>query len=195
VFLALFGAPVERGFTPRQAGREGPPYETHDHGPHDPPATMLLPLWVLAILSVAIGVYFTFVHPEVEFESPAWLMPAAVGVAVAGIALAWLAYQRRSIDAVAMANAFGPIRSAALARFWLDDLFEGVYKIAFLAFSRVIGWIDRYLVDGILNALSAWTLTAGDDVRSIQSGKAQDYVYGVAVGLLVLLLWASWVAA
>jgi hypothetical protein len=47
-------------------------------------------------------------------------------------------------------------------------------------------------VDGVLNALSAWTLTAGDDVRGIQTGRAQDYVYGVAVGLLVLLLWVRW---
>ena len=156
---------------------------------------MSLPLWILALLSVGIGVYFTFVHPEQEFVAPGWLMPAAVGVAIAGIALAWLAYQRRSIDAAAMANAFSPIRHAALRRFWLDDLFEGIFNIAFLGFSRVVGWFDRYLVDGVLNVLSAWTLTAGDDVRTIQSGRAQDYVYGVGVGLLVLLLWARWVLA
>ena len=53
--------------------------------------------------------------------------------------------------------------------------------------------IDRYVVDGILNALSAWTLTAGDDVRMIQSGRAQDYVYGVAVGLVVLLIWVQFI--
>ena len=60
-----------------------------------------------------------------------------------------------------------------------------------LAFSRAVGWTDRYLVDGVLNVLSAWTLTAGDDMRTMQSGRAQDYVYGVAVGLLVLLLWVQ----
>jgi NADH-quinone oxidoreductase subunit L len=152
-------------------------------------------LWILALGSVGIGLYFTFVHPEEELVNPGWLMPAAVVTAVAGIALAWMAYQRRSIDAAGLANAFAPIRAAALRRFWLDDLFEGVYNSAFLGFSKLIGWIDRYLVDGVLNALSAWTLTAGDDVRTIQSGRAQDYVYGVAVGLLVLLLWARWVMA
>ena len=31
---------------------------------------------------------------------------------------------------------------------------------ALLAFSRVIGWLDRYIVDGVLNVVSAWTLTA-----------------------------------
>ena len=52
-----------------------------------------------------------------------------------------------------------------------------------------IGWIDRYIVDGVLNVVSAWTLTSGDDLRTMQTGRAQDYVYGVAVGLVVLLIW------
>ena len=78
-------------------------------------------------------------------------------------------------------------------RDYIDDFFEGVLAMALLAFSRIVGWIDRYLVDGVLNALSAWTLTAGDDVRGMQTGRAQDYVYGVAVGLLVLLIWVRWV--
>ena len=70
---------------------------------------MLLPLWILALLSVGIGLYFTFVHPEEEFVNPGWLMPAAVGVAIAGILLAWLVYQRRTMDAASLASAFGPI--------------------------------------------------------------------------------------
>jgi hypothetical protein len=46
----------------------------------------------------------------------------------------------------------------------------------------------------VLNALSAWTLTAGDDLRTMQTGRAQDYVYGVAVGVLVLVIWIQWVS-
>ena len=83
---------------------------------------------------------------------------------------------------------FGPIRSAAIAKFWIDDLFEAIYEYALLGFSRIVGWIDRYLVDGVLNVMSAWTLSAGDNMRLIQTGRAQDYVYGVAVGVLLLLL-------
>jgi NADH:ubiquinone oxidoreductase subunit 5 (subunit L)/multisubunit Na+/H+ antiporter MnhA subunit len=113
----------------------------------------------------------------------------------AGILLAWLTYQQRSIDADRLAALFGPIRRAALARFWIDDVFEGAYRMALLGFSRAVGWVDRYVVDGVLNALSAWTLTAGDDLRMMQSGRAQDYVYGVAFGLLVLLLWVRMVLA
>ena len=185
VFLAFFAAP-----------------SAHDIHPHDPPMTMALPLWILAALSLGVGLYFTVAGPalpfgpaEPEFESPAWLMPVAVGAAVGGILLAWLTYQRRAIDAGALAGAFGPLRHAALKRFWIDDLFEGAYGVVLLGFSRLIGWFDRYLVDGVLNVVSAWTLTSGDDLRTMQTGRVQDYVYGVAVGLMILLLWVRWALA
>ena len=193
VFLAFFGPPPV--VVAHHHEVTASPHSALPHAPHDPPAAMALPLWILAALSMAVGIYFTFEHPEPEFTSPGWLMPAAVGTAMVGILLAWLTYQRRVIDAATLASAFGPIRRAALARFWIDDVFEGAYGVVLLGFARAIGWFDRYLVDGVLNAVSAWTLTAGDDMRTMQTGRAQDYVYGVAVGLLVLLLWARWALA
>jgi len=78
-------------------------------------------------------------------------------------------------------------------RYGLDALYAGLYRALILGFSRLIGWIDRYLVDGLVNFGSAWTLRAGDLLRRIQSGRAQDYVYGVAFGVLLLFVWAQWV--
>jgi NADH-quinone oxidoreductase subunit L len=185
VFLVFFATPV-----------------AHDTHPHDPPMTMALPLWILAALSLAIGLYFTVAGPalpfgpaEAEFEGPAWLMPIAVGSAVGGILLAWLTYQRRIINAGALARVCGPLRYAAMRRFWIDDVIEAAYGVALLGFSRAIGWFDRYVIDGVLNVVSAWTLTSGDDLRTMQTGRVQDYVYGVAVGLMILLLWARWALA
>jgi NADH-quinone oxidoreductase subunit L len=187
VFLAFWGDPHRR--PPGIGGNRAAAHEAH---PHDPPPVMSLPLWLLAILSVAIGIFFVRHHPEPEFTAPGWLTPLAVAVAVGGIALAWLTYQARVVSADVLARVFAPIRRAALARFWLDDLFEGLYRGALLGFSAVVGWIDRYLVDGIVNLFSAWTLTWGDRLRRIQSGLPQDYVYGLAVGLLLLLIWVQW---
>jgi NADH-quinone oxidoreductase subunit L len=220
VFLAFFGTPavhnvpVVSGFSPISGGPpKGGHYETdvvsgfnrtgsHGAHEHDPPPPMLLPLWLLALLSLAVGIYSTVSGQGLlleageagaaEHAAPGWLTPAAVGVAIAGIALAWLTYQRGTISASTLASLFGPIRRAALKKFWIDDLFEGVVATAALAFSSLIGWIDRYLVDGVLNVVSAWTVTTGDEMRSIQTGRAQDYVYGLAVGLLLLLIWVRW---
>jgi NADH:ubiquinone oxidoreductase subunit 5 (subunit L)/multisubunit Na+/H+ antiporter MnhA subunit len=147
------------------------------------------PLWILAIIAMIIGIYSVVRPPHAEFEAPGWLTPAAVVVALSGILLAWLTYQRRTISADTLARTFGPIRSAALARFWLDDLYLALYRSVLLAFSRAIGWTDRYLVDGVLNVISAWTLDGGDRLRRIQTGKVQDYVWAVGLGLLALMVW------
>jgi NADH-quinone oxidoreductase subunit L len=152
------------------------------------------PLWVLALLAMAIGIYFTVHAPKGEFAAPGWLTPAAIGAALSGILLALLTYQWRAISADGLASALAPIRAAALRKFWLDDIYVAVYRHVLLAFSRLIGWTDRYLVDGVLNAISAWTLEGGDRLRRIQTGKVQDYVWGVGLGLLALMVWigAGW---
>jgi NADH-quinone oxidoreductase subunit L len=176
VFLAFFAA-------------HSAPRDPH-HAPHDAPLAMTGPLWVLALLALGIGLFFTIQPPHhSEFEAPGWLTPSAIVVALAGILLAWLTYQRGTISADALASAFAPIRAAALRRFWLDDLYLAVYRGVLLPFSRVIGWIDRYFVDGVLNVISAWTLDAGDRLRRMQTGKVQDYVWAVGLGLLALMAW------
>jgi NADH-quinone oxidoreductase subunit L len=182
VFIAFLGAPA----APAGHGAHG---EAHAH---DAPAIMALPLWILALLAMAIGIWFGVSHPESGFAAPAWLTPLAVAVAVGGIAFAWLVYGLRALSADRLFERFAWIGEAAVERFWLDDLFALIYRGAILGASRSIGWVDRYLVDGVLNALSAWTLTAGDRLRRIQTGQAQDYVYGIALGVLVLMVWMRW---
>jgi NADH-quinone oxidoreductase subunit L len=179
VFVTFFGAPAAA-------------HGADDHHVHDAPPFMALPLWILALLSVGIGTLFAFWHPKAEFEALGWLTPTAIVVAFAGIALAYLVYQRRAISADALASAFAPIRAAALRRFWIDDVFLFIYRGLMLSLAKLVGWLDRYVVDGILNVLSAWTLTAGDRLRRLQSGRAQDYVYGIALGVLLLLVWVRW---
>jgi NADH-quinone oxidoreductase subunit L len=179
VFLTFFGAHAAPG-------------TAHEHGTHDAVAVMSVPLWILALLSVAIGLVFTFRHPETAFDMPAWLTPVAVATASAGIVLAWLTYQRGVVSAAGLAAAFGPIRRAALAKFWIDDVFLFAYRGVMLSLSRLVGWVDRYLVDGVLNAGSVWTVASGDALRRVQSGRVQDYLYGVAIGVLALVLWFRW---
>jgi NADH-quinone oxidoreductase subunit L len=195
IFLTFFGA---RSGASRSA--EASDADNHTSGrasgghAHDAPLVMAGPLWLLALLSIAIGIYTTLHHPESDpaIVSPAWLMPVAVLVACAGILLAWLTYQRRAIDAERLASAFGPIRRGALAGFGFDAAVIGVYRHVLLAGARAIGWIDRYVVDGVLNVVSAWTVSAGDQLRHVQTGRVQDYVYGVAVGVLMVLIWMGW---
>jgi NADH-quinone oxidoreductase subunit L len=159
--------------------------------PHDPPALMSVPLWILLVLTVGTGVQL-LIDPGDAHHGPGWLMPLSIALALGGIALAWLTYGRGLIDPARLSAALGPLDYMARHRYGLDALAVGLYRGALLGFSRLVGWLDRYLVDGVLNVLSAWCLRAGDALRRLQTGQPQDYVYGVAFGVLLVIVWVEW---
>ncbi len=53
---------------------------------------------------------------------------------------------------------------------------------------RLDAAIDRYLVDGLVNALAAATIGAGRSFRTLQTGRIQTYLYGALGGALVVVL-------
>ena len=174
VFIAFFGRPHVPGHA------------------HHVPAVMDAVCRFLGVVTIAAGLWLArgalAGHDE---HAPAWLAPLSIALAVGGIVLAWAMYQRGVIEPAAVARAFRPIEFMARRRYGLDALYAGLYRGVMLGFARIVGWIDRYFVDGILNVVSAWTLRAGDALRAIQTGKPQDYVYGVAFGVLLLFVWVQ----
>jgi NADH-quinone oxidoreductase subunit L len=175
VFLAFFARPLHAG-----------------HAHHRVPSLMTGVCWLLAALTLAMGLRRAFFSGHHEAEGPGWLLWFSLLLAGAGIALAWAMYQRRAIDPARVGAVLGPIGWMARRRYGLDALFAGLYRVVLLGFARLVGWVDRYLVDGVLNVLSAWTLRAGERMRGMQTGLPQDYVYGVALGALVLFVLAQW---
>ena len=173
VFLAFF-APAHGGH----------------HGHHHVPTLMAAVCWTLAGLTVALGLRTALVgehHP-----APAWLPWLSLALALGGVGLAWSMYRRGVPDPAVVAAALRPLEWMARRRYGLDGLFAAAYRWGLLALASLVGWVDRYVVDGVLNVLSAWTLQGGDRLRRLQTGLAQDYVYGVALGALCLLVLARW---
>ncbi len=173
--------------------------------PHDPPATMTGPLWVLTAGSLGAGALATealglslpqFVTERLAARlphGPAWLTPLSIALALGGIVGAYAVYQRGWVSAAALGRVWGPLRRAAEQGYGLDAAYLRLYRAVLLGLSALVGWVDRYLVDGVVNLLSAGTLRAGAALRRMQTGRAQDYLYGVATGfLLLLLLWGAW---
>jgi NADH-quinone oxidoreductase subunit L len=52
---------------------------------------------------------------------------------------------------------------------------------------RTVAWIngaiDTYLVDGLVNFVAEGTLAAGGKLRTLQTGRIQNYVYGLLGGV------------
>jgi NADH-quinone oxidoreductase subunit L len=169
----------------------GPRGHVHDHGQtHAVPWQMDGVCRSLAALTVALGLWMAVRGHH--GGGPAWLPALSLALAAGGFLLAYLGYQRHAVDPARIAAVLRPLDVLARHRYFIDAFYAALYRYALLGFARVIGWIDRYLVDGLLNVVSAWTLRSGDILRRIQTGQPQDYVYGVALGLLALVVWAQW---
>jgi NAD(P)H-quinone oxidoreductase subunit 5 len=57
--------------------------------------------------------------------------------------------------------------------------------------SRVVDWCDRYFVDGFVNFIGLASLFSGEALKYNNTGKAQSYVFTIAVGLAVILAMLS----
>ena len=172
--------------------------------PHDPPPVMAGPLWVLAVGAVAasglaserlplgFAAFYAGDLAATLPHGPGWLPWLSVGLAAAGLVAGAAVYQWGVMSPDRLRRAVGPLGRAAEQGYGLDAAYRMVYRGVLLAGAQVVGWIDRYLVDGVVNATSAATLRAGTRLRTIQTGRAQDYLYGVAAGVLLLLLIWAW---
>jgi len=108
-------------------------------------------------------------------------------------ARAWdLVYNKYYVDELYDAVVVRP--SLFLAKFlgWFDGhvidwLVNFAGWIARL-FANIDGAIDRYLVDGAVNAVAAVTIEGGRALRRVQTGRIQTYLYGALVGGLAVIL-------
>ena len=62
--------------------------------------------------------------------------------------------------------------------------------------ARFFYWLDRWLVDGLVNLVGSLPPLAGSLMRSLQMGLVQFYALAMVLGAIVLILariaWANW---
>ena len=164
----------------------------HAHHAHESGWILRGPLVLLAVLAVGAGV------TAGGFSSTMGLPPkpfhlgmvgiAALLVALAGLFTAWGFHGGGGWNVEAAAHALRPVRTFIRGG-WVDRFWEFCYRSLLLTFSSAIGWLDRYVVDGLMNLLGWATLAGGTKVRILQTGRVPDYVSAVLVGLIGLAVW------
>ncbi len=57
--------------------------------------------------------------------------------------------------------------------------------------SKIIFWIDRYIVDGVVNLVGFATIFGGQGLKYNVSGQSQFYLLTILIGLTLLLSWLA----
>jgi NADH-quinone oxidoreductase subunit L len=196
-------------------GSERIPHEAGDHA-RESPRVMTWPLVVLAILSLAVGGWFEWTQQIPEFlagtpslaylpvareaaASSGHLEVALIGTAMAGagIAAAWFLYLRASgllRRLTALADVLALYRLAK-GKFYFDALYLLFVVWPLEQMARLLAWMDRWIIDGLVDFCGALPRAFGSALRMLQGGMIQFYAMCMVLGLLImmalLLLWGA----
>ena len=186
----------------------------HPHGVHESPWIMLLPLAVLAILSV-IGGWVGIPpalggHNEIEhFLAPVFssgdlaeaapvshgleLTLAAVSLLTAaiGFLIAFFLYIRKPGTSTALAQKYKPAYTLLENKFYIDELYSSFILTPIMVVSRLLlaGVVDQGVVNGVPAATSAGVRGLGSLTRRMQSGNIRSYAGWLALGAAAVLVF------
>ncbi len=172
----------------RQGGHGG---EVHHM---EAPMTMKLPLLILAIATLVTGFipFSMYVSADgTAFHSEFHLIPAIVAVSAGaiGIIIAIFLYGKKNDKPERISSVLGNIYSSAYRKFYVDEIYLFVTKkVIFKSLAAPAAWIDRNVVDGMMNLISTVTENFSDGVKTVQSGKVSNYVLWFFAGAVVLSL-------
>jgi NADH-quinone oxidoreductase subunit L len=189
---------------------------THEqeHHLHESPASMTVPLMVLAVASLLGGMlnlpgllmkgwkqYMAHhlnentqgldrVHHQHLSHSTEWmLMAIAVGVVLTILFFCYKAYVVKNSQPVADDKLVGWEKSAA-NKFYVDELYDMVIVKPLSLFSKFAHTvIDNRLVDGTVKLVGKTVTEGGKVVRQLQSGNIEFYLFGMVAGLILILLF------
>ena len=166
----------------------------YHHTPHEAPATMTIPLIILAIGSVLTG-FIPFNQLVTSdgraFESELELMVAipSVLIGLLGIGIAYILYKKESAIPDKLAATFKYSYKWAYNKFYMDEVYLFVTKkIIFKLISEPVAWFDRNVVDATMNAIASVTQGVSFRIRGFQSGQLQKYGFVFITGAIMLAI-------
>jgi NADH-quinone oxidoreductase subunit L len=160
---------------------------------------MMMPLILLAIGAAAAG-FIPFGHfvssdgakLETEFHLMFSIAPVVLGLT--GIFTAMWMYKTQNDKPDKIAASFSGLYKAAYHKFYIDEIYLFITKkIMFNLIGRPAAWVDKNIVDGLMNATGNATRDISETIKGVQSGKVQSYAIYFLVSIIGLaLLFIYW---
>jgi len=118
---------------------------------------------------------------------------APVALALGGILLAARLYKKQNQAPEKFQAYFGGLYRIVKLKFYIDEIYLFItHKIIFNGIGKPAAWIDRNIVDGLMNGIAYTTAGLSSLIKGWQSGKVQQYAlyfFAGIVGLAVLFIY------
>ncbi|MGB7442212.1 MAG: NAD(P)H-quinone oxidoreductase subunit F [Coleofasciculaceae cyanobacterium] len=155
------------------------------------PWPMALPMVALTVVTLSIPLLLQnlFLLPPDKYEflirTPQLLLVAS---SLVGGTLGSIIYLQR-IGARSISLPVRFIQDLLAYDFYVDRLYRLTIVLAVETLSKISAWIDRYIVDGLVNLTGLATVFSGQSLKYNVSGKSQFYLLTIllAIGLFAIL--------
>jgi NADH-quinone oxidoreductase subunit L len=199
-------------FGPYRGAQSAGHGDAHEHrAPHESPAVMIVPLAILAVLSIVggfVGIGGRFEHflapvfhsgaREGTTEAPGHaetvLMILSVLAAVLGALLARLLYSQRPELPDRIAARLGSFYRAVANKYYVDELYAILFVRPVVDGSTNILWrkMDQAVIDSSINEAAESARAVSDSVRQMQSGNLRSYAGWIAAGAALVIAYMIW---
>jgi NADH-quinone oxidoreductase subunit L len=188
-------------------------HDEHGHGePHESPMVMLVPLMILAVLSVVgglVGIGNRFEHflepvfgtgvTEAVGEAASSakeyaLMGVSVVVALLGLVCAYILYVSKPYLPQKIADGLNGFYTAVLNKYYVDEIYAKVFVKPLIDGSTSILWqgVDRKIIDDTVNNAADGARQVSNEVRQMQSGNLRSYAGWIAAGAACVIAYMIW---
>jgi NADH-quinone oxidoreductase subunit L len=119
------------------------------------------------------------------------LIGAAVGVAGIWLAHRWYVREPDApghfVERIPLG--LGPgMYAASVNKYYVDDIYQLVFARGGVLLSNLLWWFDAKVIDGAVNG-AGWVAQRGGAVlRTVQTGRVENYGLGMAAGLVLVVL-------
>ncbi|PHG78394.1 NADH-quinone oxidoreductase subunit L [Bacillus wiedmannii] len=171
---------------------------------HESPRVMTYPMIVLGVLAVVAGYMNTpwfgtflgdWLTKDVAFKvreahGPVWIMIVATLVSLAGIALAYFIYGKKSISRDWAGGDGTPLYNLLKEKYYVDELYNMTVLPITKGIAHVLRLFEAYVVEGIAVLIGSLIKGLSGLGSRLQNGNVQVYgtVTAVSLALLVIIL-------
>ena len=195
-------------------------YDEHHVHVHESPNSMLVPLMILALLSIVGGwlaapafwggtdLFAKFLEPVfaagsgaeaagAEAAAHALEIPLAIVAVIAalvGLFVAYWLYLKQPGKADSLAKSLHGVYTTLLNKYYVDEIYSAAIIRPLMWISTNILWkaVDVNVIDGTVNGIASGTTALGDGVRHAQSGNTRSYAVWVVIGAVVIIAVIFW---
>jgi len=188
---------------------------THEqeHHLHESPASMTIPLIVLAILSIVggfigvpevlgghhvLGEFLApvfrnkFVHHAAEMAANTefTLMGLSVGGALLALLYAYIKYIKNSHVPVRDGEERSFLATLSYHKFYVDELYDIIIRKPLDALSDFFyKVVDKMGIDGLVNGIGSTPVEGSKGLRLLQTGNVGFYIFMMVIGIIAVLVY------